>query len=264
MLLATRDAAQREATMNRSPLVLVLTVCIAMLACSGEEESSGASGAPGDAAPDSVDASTDASLDTSWPETGSPDGTAPADADADVPAQDVTPEASLPLTAQQVCDIANPNRLESVRNGSEICDDQAFAVPDPYVPLVIACFAGSDGNGVAYVASNTGPECVQAEGCCESQVDCPAQDRLANEGNSRCQGFELCGCAGQLCPCANAWDSLQYVSDGAGEIRIDCPPEGVIRDLDLSGLAGQTLWVGSHTQPDFSGRMTETCVAIKP
>ncbi|MFH1434159.1 MAG: hypothetical protein ABIJ56_00445, partial [Pseudomonadota bacterium] len=48
-------------------------------------------------------------------------------------------------------------QIESCRNGSEICDDQAFRVPSPYVPLVMICVNGN--GGVIYVSSNTGPEC---------------------------------------------------------------------------------------------------------
>jgi len=234
--------------------------------CSASEDTPASGYTPGDAAAEtaadaSADVSAEASPDAVWPETGpQPDGPTEHDAPA---VNDVQPEPPVPLTAEEICDVANPNLLETVRNGSEICDDQAFSVPDPYVPMVIACFAGGNGNGVGYIAGNTGPECTQDQGCCESQIDCPTQDRLANEGNTRCQGFEWCGCAGQICPCSDAWDHLQYVSDPAGEIRIDCPPGGIVRDIDLSAYAGQTLWVGSHTKPDYSGRMTETCVALK-
>jgi hypothetical protein len=133
------------------------------------------------------------------------------------------------------------------------------------VPLVLACFAGDQGEGIAYVASNTGPECQQADGCCPTSagVDCPVADREYNAGNTRCQGFERCGCAGKICPCAEAADKLQYVSDSGGVVKITCAKSGVVRDLDLSAYAGKHLWVGSHTKPDHTGRMTESCVAKK-
>jgi hypothetical protein len=109
-------------------------------------------------------------------------------------------------------------------------------------------------------------------GCCppDQGVDCPVEAREYNEGNiPRCRGWEQCGvagqfCAGQICPCENAWDHLEYASDGLGVIKIlDCPPEGAIRDVDLSAYAWQNMWVGSHTQPDGTGRMTEVCLSKK-
>ena len=161
-------------------------------------------------------------------------------------ADDTTDVASP--TARWICVGDNPGRIGGARNGSEACDDDAFRVTDDLLgPLVVACFAGDQGNGIAYVAVNTGPEC-EAPTCSGNVNDRP-----------RCQGWEKC-------ECENAWDpdNLRYATDGLGVIQIlDCPPEGAIREVDLSAYAGQSLWVGSHSQPDGTGRMTEACLSRK-
>jgi hypothetical protein len=175
------------------------------------------------------------------PEVGAPDDAAGADAAGDT-------AAAMPPTARWICVGDNPGRIGGARNGSEACDDDAFRVTDDLLgPLVVACFAGDQGNGIAFVALNTGPEC--AAPTCSGKVN----DR------PRCQGWEKC-------ECENAWDpgNLRYATDGSGVIQIlDCPPEGAIREVDLSAFAGQSLWVGAHSQPDGTGRMTEACLSLK-
>ena len=78
-------------------------------------------------------------------------------------------------------------------------------------------------------------------------------DRPRRQGWEKCEGED-------------AWDpgSRRYASDGRGVIRIlDCPPEGAIREVAPSAFAGQKLWVGAHSQPDGTGRMTEACLSLK-
>lgn len=116
-------------------------------------------------------------------------------------------------------------QIEACRNGSEICDDQSFRVPSPYVPLVMICANGN--GGVIYVSSNTGPEC--------------------EDGIRRCQGWEQSG--------MNPWDHLEYVE------REDCDVEGEVFNIDLSDYAGSVMWVGAHDQPGGGGHMTQVCLA---
>ena len=162
--------------------------------------------------------------------------------------RDVIQEEEIIQTAQWICIGPNPDRIGGCRNGSEKCDDDAFNVTgDRLGPLVLACFAGDQGPGIAYVATNTGPACT-TESCSGLENNIP-----------RCQGFEKCECEDAWAP-----GNLQYASDGLGVIKIlSCPVEGAIRDVDLSAYAGQNMWVGSHTQPDGTGRMTESCLSKK-
>lgn len=171
-------------------------------------------------------------------------------------------------TPVEICLPENPDRIEKCTNGSEICDDQLFRVPEGQ--LILVCHAsqtGDPGEGIGYIAFNSGPNCTQDQGCCppDEGADCSVDVRQFNEGTTpRCRGWEQCGCAGEICPCEYAWDHLQYVSDGAGEIKVTCTREGVIRDVDLSEHIGEDLYVGVHTQPDgVTGRISTICVAFK-
>jgi len=176
------------------------------------------------------------------------DDAAGPDADTDADTDDDAGETAPVRTAQWICLGDNPDRIGGCRNGSEVCDDDAFRVTDDLLgPLVLACFAGDQGDGIAFVATNTGPQC-----------ELPTCSGLVND-RPRCQGWEKC-------ECENAWDpgNTQYASDGGGPILIlDCPPEGATRDVDLSAYVGQNMWVGVHTQQDGVGRMTEVCVSKK-
>ncbi len=114
---------------------------------------------------------------------------------------------------------------KEIRNGSEICDDAGFDVPDPYVPMAILCVTGE--GGVGYVSTNTGPE--------------------MEDGIARCQGWEENG--------MNAWDHLNYIK------QVDCTADGQVHEVDLSPWEGRGLWTGVHDQPDGGGHMTHTCIA---
>ena len=143
------------------------------------------------------------------------DGDADADADADADTADAV-DASRTYTC-----------LEGCRNGSEVCDDQGFTVPSPYVPMALVCMSGR--GGTIYVSRNTGPPCT--------------------DGVTRCQGWEQAG--------LNAWDYLDYV------VQFPCTEDGVTHNIDLSAYAGTGLHVGVHDDPAI-GRdtmMTEVCIA---
>ncbi|HJN78243.1 MAG TPA: hypothetical protein QGF58_30300 [Myxococcota bacterium] len=114
---------------------------------------------------------------------------------------------------------------EEIRNGSEICDDASFGVPDPYVPLAIKCVTGE--GGVGYVSANTGP--------------------TMSDGIARCQGWEENG--------DNAWDHLDYLD------QIVCTATDQIHEIDLSSRAGANLWVGVHDLPAGGGHFTHVCIA---
>jgi len=129
------------------------------------------------------------------------------------PADEPTPDAPT-----WVCD-------EEIRNGSEICDDAAFGVPDPYEPRALVCVTGE--GGVGYVASNTGP--------------------TMSDGIARCQGWEENG--------QDAWDHLQYVE------QLTCGYDGQVLEVDLEAWRGQTMWVGVHDHPLGGGHMTHVCIA---
>ena len=113
--------------------------------------------------------------------------------------------------------------LDSARNGSEICDDQAFDMP-PDQPLYLVCV--TDLGGVGYVAHNTGP--------------------VQEDGVPRCQGWEDMG--------ANAWEFLDY------ELQMDCDAVDKAQVIDLPpGTPGK--WFGVHDQPAGGGHFTEVCIA---
>jgi len=111
------------------------------------------------------------------------------------------------------------------RNGSELCDDASFDVPDDGTPTALICV--TDLGGVGYVSRNTGP--------------------TMDDGIARCQGWEE---AGEDCA-----DHLDYID------RIDCHEEGAVFEVDLRPWAGETLWAGVHRQSDGSGHFTEVCIA---
>ncbi len=151
--------------------------------------------------------------------------TAEDDADSDVDA-----DADSDSDADSDAD-TDPVRTwtchESIRNGSEICDDAAFGVTDPYVPHAIYCTTGL--GGIGYVSTNTGP--------------------TMSDGISRCQGWEENG--------MDAWDHLHYVA------QLVCEHEGQLLEVNLRDWSGQTMWVGVHDHPDGGGHMTEVCIATQ-
>lgn len=112
---------------------------------------------------------------------------------------------------------------EGARNGDEVCDDAGFYATTARTALKCESATG----GVAYIATNTGPAC--------------------SDGVNRCQGWEESG--------QEAWDHLDYVA------QLDCETDGQYLEVDLRRYDGEVLYVGSHTQPDGSGRMTWGCIA---
>jgi hypothetical protein len=236
-----------------SEIVSLLVLALAALGCAADTDDDfdpadmpANIAAPPDARGDGADgAGAEAAPDVAT----SPDHAPGAEADADVGGDAVDAVEAAPVrSAEWICLGDNPDRIGGCRNGSEVCDDDAFQVTEDLLgPLVLACFAGDQGNGIAFVATNTGPQC-----------ELPTCSGLVND-RPRCQGWEKC-------ECENAWDAgnTQYASDGLGPIMIlSCPPEGTTRDVDLSAYAGQNMWVGVHTQPDGVGRMTEVCLSKK-
>jgi hypothetical protein len=108
------------------------------------------------------------------------------------------------------------------RNGSEICDDEGFQMPDSG-PLYLYC---EDANGgVAYVSNNTGP--------------------VMKDGVARCQGWETMG--------LNPWDHLEYVH------MMDCDMAG--KYLEITLPPGTIAHYGVHDQPEGGGHLTTVCVA---
>lgn len=264
--------------MSRKVIIIIAVSCIAAVlfkGCNGggpSKTDAGDVAQDGDAdmiPPDPSDAPGDADADQAEPDGTETDQTEP-DA-TDVPA-DTGEDLFVPVTAREFCDVDTyhyAGYITGCRNGSERCDDQMFTVPsDPYVPLVLGCYGSTGDGGIAYIGINSGPQCTQDEGCCPSAegVDCPVEARDFNSGNFRCRGWEQCGCPGQLCPCADAWDFIEYATDPAGNpITITCTVDGVVQEIDLSAYAGQNIYVGVHTQPDgATGRGTESCIARKP
>ena len=53
----------------------------------------------------------------------------------------------------------------------------------------------------------------------------------------------------------DAWDHLAYVDS------VECTADGQVLEVNLSGWAGQTMWVGAHDHPDGGGHMTHVCIA---
>jgi len=115
------------------------------------------------------------------------------------------------------------------RNGSEICDDEGFAVPAPPVQVYLVC--DNDNGGVAYISTNTGPPMIA-------------------DNVPRCQGWEEQG--------LNAWDYLDYIA------TLTCNTAGETLLLDLSAYVGQNLHFGSHDLPAGGGHMTMACIAFSP
>jgi hypothetical protein len=116
--------------------------------------------------------------------------------------------------------------LVSANNGSEVCDDEGFAAPSPYQPLVLVCL--NDNGGMTYVSSNTGP--------------------VMSDGVARCQGWEQNG--------QNAWDYLQYL------YQLECDQVQKLLDVDLSNQGN--VHVGTHDWPAVgSGHNTPVCIALK-
>ena len=150
----------------------------------------------------------DQAVDTAPPDSGGP----AEEPDPDPPEEEEEPEPTW------VCD-------EEIRNGSEICDDAAFGVPDPYEPRALVCVTGE--GGIGYVSSNTGP--------------------TMSDGIARCQGWEENG--------MDAWDHLAYVE------LVTCQVDGQVLEVDLSRYAGTTMWVGVHDHPQGGGHMTHVCIA---
>jgi hypothetical protein len=112
----------------------------------------------------------------------------------------------------------------AARNGSEICDDEGFQMPDNG-KLFLYC---EDANGgIAYVANNTGPA-------------------VGKDPVQRCQGWELMG--------LNAWDYLDYV------YMTKCDVAGKYWEIPFA--PGTISHYGVHNDPsDGSGTFTTVCVA---
>lgn len=117
--------------------------------------------------------------------------------------------------------------IESPKNGSEICDDQAWQVQSPGSPLVLVCLNAN--GGTIYVASNTGPKMT--------------------DGVERCQGWET----NQL----NAWDNLNYIA------KLVCDADQKSLDVDLSASVGSVVYIGVHDAPAGGGHNTQSCFAWK-
>ncbi len=151
--------------------------------------------------------------------TGGADADAEADASDDSVAE-AEAEAEAEAGRTYTC-------LQGCRNGSEVCDDQGFTVPSPYVPMALVCESGR--GGIIYVSRNTGPPCT--------------------DGVPRCQGWEQAG--------QNAWEFLDYV------VQFPCSADGETHDIDLSAYSGSGLWVGVHDDPALGREtmMTQVCVA---
>ena len=154
------------------------------------------------------------------------------DSDADSQSESETQPEQSPSDDDEGVDPEDPSASgswvchKSIRNGSEICDDAAFNVPDDGTPTALVCV--TDGGGIGYVSSNTGPE--------------------MEDGVSRCQGWE------DQDECA--WDHLEYIE------KLTCDHEGTVLQVDLSAWAGQRLWAGVHDLPEGGGHMTEVCIAM--
>jgi len=146
-------------------------------------------------------------------------GTREWDPDPDPEEEDEPDQDPNPGGGEWVCD-------KEIRNGSEICDDAGFDVPDPYQRMAIVCITGE--GGVGYVSTNTGPE--------------------MSDGVPRCQGWEENG--------QNAWDHLDYIE------AVDCTADDQVHEVDLSRWTGRGLWTGVHDQPGGGGHMTHTCIAV--
>lgn len=118
--------------------------------------------------------------------------------------------------------------VDTPRNGSEDCDDGAIPVPSNPPLAVLVCLDAN--GGVIYLSTNTGPP-------------------VPPDPVARCSGWELNG--------MKARDYLSYIAE------LDCDAEQKTLDVDLSPYAGQTIYIGAHTQPDGSGHGTIACVQPK-
>ena len=98
-------------------------------------------------------------------------------------------------------------------------------MPSPYTTMYLVC--RNDSGGIAYVATNTGPQ--------------------MSDGIYRCQGWEEAG--------QDAWDYLNYIA------TLTCNTTGQMIEVDLSAYAGTTLYVGAHDLPTGGGDMTDVCIA---
>jgi hypothetical protein len=116
--------------------------------------------------------------------------------------------------------------IDTPRNGSEVCDDTGFTVPDASPPNVLVCLEATGGQ--IYIATN-------------STVD-------PTDGAMRCSGWELNG--------QNPWDHLDYVVPA-----LTCDVEQKTLAFDISSYAGQTLWFGAHDNPAGGGSGTTACIA---
>jgi hypothetical protein len=117
--------------------------------------------------------------------------------------------------------------IDTPRNGSEVCDDTGFTVPDVETPNLLVCLEATGGQ--IYVSTN-------------SAVD-------PNDGVMRCSGWELMG--------QNAWDHLDYVGG-----PLTCDAEQKSLPIDLSGYVGQDLWFGAHDNPAGGGNGTTACMVV--
>jgi hypothetical protein len=129
-----------------------------------------------------------------------------------------------PVTAEYTfCDCL----YDTPRNGSEVCDDSGFTVPDNPPPGVLVCLEATGGQ--IYIATNT-------------SID-------PNDMVPRCSGWELMG--------QNAWDHLDYVVPA-----LTCDAVQKTQPFDISGFAGQDLWFGAHNHPNGGGSGTTACIAV--
>lgn len=117
--------------------------------------------------------------------------------------------------------------IDTPRNGSEVCDDTGFTVPDVGTPNLLVCLEATGGQ--MYISTN-------------SSVD-------PNDGVERCSGWELMG--------QNAWDYLDYVG---GPLTCDAEQQSVA--IDLSAYVGQNLWLGAHNNPAGGGNGTTACMVV--
>jgi hypothetical protein len=112
-------------------------------------------------------------------------------------------------------------------NPTELCDDESFWVPSPYVPMYLVCTNGN--GGVAYFATESGPEC--------------------SDNIRRCR-----------CWAENGMDFQDYLP-ALYIAHMTCTQAGQVLLVDLSPWEGQVIYVGAHEQVDGSGDMTRACVA---
>ena len=112
----------------------------------------------------------------------------------------------------ECCDEADTCVVEVTRNGSELCDDQAFGADPANFRYFLVCLNAN--GGVGYVSSNSGGPC-------------------GNPINDRCQCWEQ-----QNQP---PWDYIQYIES------LTCDQAG--KRVEVTLTQGGTHWVGAHPQP---------------